>query len=317
MGTASIHFDHVSLAWRSFWYQLGAGRASNRDCVHLQSLWRRLRGNTPEVLLDGSRCCLDACLEQVLFDAFERVRSTLKRVAVPHRIPLGLLLVSRQQLTAEQLRTALEAQRRAGDGRLGEWLQSMGFVSEDQITAALARQWSCPVLLNRSSLPRTSRSPQLPLTLLENFTMIPVDYVDATSTLHLAFGDGIDHNVLYAIEKMTGSHTEPCMATSSFVRENLQNRLRHRSECEVAFECLADTAECCRIVGSYCARLSASEIRLAGCAPYIWVRLFRVSRPPMDLLFRTSSPARPFSASNRALESGHTAPMPMVAAESL
>src|SRR5207248_2232426 len=153
-GTASIHFDHVSLAWRSFWCRLGKGRASNRDCVHVQSLWRRLRSKTSAVLLDGSRCCLDACLEQVLFDAFERVQSTLKRLAVPHRIPLGLLLISRQQLTAVQLQTALEAQRSAGHGRLGEWLLSMGFVSEDKITAALARQWSCPVLRARSSLPR-------------------------------------------------------------------------------------------------------------------------------------------------------------------
>jgi hypothetical protein len=313
MGTASIHFDHVSLAWRSFWYKLGKGRASSRDCVHLQSLWRRLRGKMPEVLLDGSRCCLDACLEQVLFDAFERVRSTLKRVAVPHRIPLGLLLVSRQQLTAEQLRTALEAQRSAGHGRLGEWLLSLGFVSEDKITAALARQWSCPVLRARSSLPRISRSPQLPSTLLENFAMIPVDYVEATSTLHLAFGDGVDHNVLYAIEKMTESHTEPCMVASSFARANLQNLLRHRSEYEVTFECLADTAECCRIVRSYCTRLSASEIRLAVCGPYIWVRLFRVSRPPMDLLFRTSSPARSLSGTNSALKSGQSLSMAVVA----
>jgi len=312
MGTASIHFDHVSLVWRSFWYRLAPRRASNQ-CIYLQSMWRRLRGKTPGVLLDGALCCLNHCLEPALFDAFEPVRSTLKPSAVPHRIPLGLLLVSRQQLTAEQLWTALEVQRSAGHGRLGEWLLSLGFVTEDNITAALARQWSCPVLRTRPSLRRNSRSPQLPLALLENFAMIPVDYVEATSTLHLAFGDGVDHNVLYAIEKMTQSHTAPCMAASSFVRANLQNRLRHRSECEVAFEGPADTAECCRIVVSYCARLSASEIRLAGCGSSIWVRLFRMSRPPMDLLFRTSNPARPLSRGNTAPTSDRTLPMAVVA----
>jgi len=316
MGTASIHFDHVGLAWRYFWCKLGARRASNGDCVHLQSLWRRLRGRTPGVLLDGSRCCLDACLEPALFDAFEKVRSTLKRAAAPHRIPLGLLLISRQQLTAEQLRTALEAQRGAGHGRLGEWLLSMGFVTEEKITAALARQWSCPMLRSVSLLPRSSRSLQLPLTLLESFTMIPVDYIEGTSTLHLAFGDGVDHNVLYAIEKMTGSHTEHCMAASSFVRAHLQNRLRQRSECEAVFECSADTAECCRIVRSYCSRLSAYEIRLAGCGPYIWVRLFRVSRSPMDLMFHTSRPWRPPSGST-SLKCSHSLPVAVMADESV
>ena len=299
MGTASIHFDHVGLAWRNFWHRVGARRSSSRDCIHLQHAWRYLRGQTPRVLLDGTRCCLDTCLEPALFDAYEKVRATLKRAPVAHRIPLGLLLLSRQQLTAEQLRTALEAQRGAGQGRLGEWLLSLGFVTEEKITAALARQWSCPMLRARSLLPRTWRSLQLPSALLETFNMIPVDYIEDTSTLHIAFGDGVDHNVLYAIEKMTESHTEPCMATSSFVRANLASQLGERSECEVVFEGSVDTAECGRIVRSYCTRLSAYEIRLAGCGPYIWFRLFRVSRPPMDLLFRTG-PLGPLSRINSA-----------------
>jgi hypothetical protein len=205
------------------------------------------------------------------------------------------LLLSRQQLTVEQLRAALAAQRNAGQGKIGEWLQMLGFATELQITAALARQWSCPVLRTSAVSPGASRSPQIPATLLQSFVAIPVDYVERTATLHLAFGEGIDYSVLYAIEHMVGCHTECCMAVPSFVRRNLQALSAHRGENEVVFDRVADDAELSRIIRSYCARLAASEIRLAACGPHLWVRLLRPSRPALDLLLRSprdvSSPA--------------------------
>ena len=138
----------------------------------------------------------------------------------------------------EQLRAALRAQRSAGRGRIGEWLRTLGFVSEQQVTAALARQWSCPVLRTNSFSPGNStlsahRAPQIPVTLLESFVMIPVEYVETTATLHIAFGEGIDYSVLYAIEQMLGCRTESCMAVPSLVRQNLQSLSERRGESEV------------------------------------------------------------------------------------
>jgi hypothetical protein len=287
MGAATLHFGGVSFAWQNLRHKLTG--VSTPGCVHLENLWRRLRSRRQDVLLNGSRYCADRSLEPALLDAFERVRSIRKRTVVPHRIPLGLLLISRQQLTPEQLRTALSAQRGAGRGRLGEWLLALGFVTEEKITAALARQWSCPVLRTTSLERRTCRSPQVPATLLESFAMIPLDYTSATSTLHVAFSEGIDHSLLYAIERMTETRTAPCLAPSSFVRANLQSFSRDRRENELVFEGATDTSECCRIIRSYSLRLCIGEIRLAGCGPYVWVRLLRDSRAPMDLLFRTDT----------------------------
>ena len=56
--------------------------------------------------------------------------------------------------------------------------------------------------------------------------MIPVDYVDSPATLHIAFGEGIDYGVLYAIEQMVGCHTESCMAVPSFVRHRPSGSVR-------------------------------------------------------------------------------------------
>ncbi len=293
MGTTSLHLDAWSLAWHEFWLKV-APLCGNADCPHTQTLWARFRGRPRGVVMQGLRYCREDCLERALTDALRRVRSPLPRAAAPHRIPLGLLLLSRQQLTVEQLRTALATQRAAGHGKIGEWLMALGFVSEQQLTAALARQWSCPVLrpnsLNTSDA--TRRSPQIPVTLLEDFVMLPVDYVESTATLHIAFGEGIDYSVLYAIEQMVGCHTEVCMAAPSFVREKLQALSVHRGESEVVFDRVSDGDEFSRIIRSYCARLSASEIRLAECGSHLWVRLLRPSRPPLDLLLRPSGTAR-------------------------
>lgn len=260
------------------------------ECRHLRRIGLPTR--RAAVLLDGGRYCLEHCLEGVLSDALRQARSTPSDIGVAHRVPLGLLLLARQQLTVEQLRSALLAQRAAGHGKIGEWLQTLGYVSETQVTAALARQWSCPVLRASAVTRGSRRGPQVPFGLLEFFVMTPVDYVETTTTLHVACGDGVDYRVLYAIERMLGCHTEPCMASPSFVRSRLDATCAHRLENDLLFERVSDTAESSRIIRSYCARLSATEIRVSACGPYLWIRLLRPSHPPMNLLFRSSQPLK-------------------------
>jgi Type II secretion system (T2SS), protein E, N-terminal domain len=296
MGTASLTFDSWSLIWRRLSARLlpDCGRP---DCVRARSLWRRLRLRHG-VLLQGARYCPDQCLEHALREALRRTQPPRKRSPGNHRVPLGLLLLSRQQLTAEQLRQALEAQHAAGRGRIGEWLQDMGFASDVEITAALARQWACPVLHAGSFPldPASARIPQLPLSLLEAFAMAPVDYIPATATLHMAFGEGIDYTVLYAIEQMLGCHTEPCLVLPSLLRRTLAGRCELRRESELVFDRVADTAELARMIRSYAVCAAATEIRLAACGSHLWVRLLRAARHPLDMLLRGASQTAPVAS---------------------
>ena len=123
--------------------RVAAGASSRAD------VWRRLRrrsrgcAHAGSVVLPGGMSGAGA--GGISCAVASRGRG--QNAAASHRVPLGLLLLSRQQLTAAQLRTALEAQRAAGQGKIGEWLRQLGFVTELQVTAALARQWSCPVLI--------------------------------------------------------------------------------------------------------------------------------------------------------------------------
>jgi hypothetical protein len=273
------------LAARELWQGLSP-RCHEPGCPHNRNFWQRARHRGKQMVLQGERYCADSCLDRALRSALgEACRLPPHRV-VHHRIPMGLLMVSRQQLSSGQLRAALEAQQAAGRGRIGEWLQSLGYATEAEVTAALARQWSCPVLRGQRLGIRTASAPPLPMTLMRWLAMAPVDFVEATRTLHVAFADGLDYTVLFALEQMLQCRTEPCLVRPSVLERYFEQLGESREESEVLFERVHDIAEFARIIRSYAARLTVSEIRLVPCASHIWVRLMREARTPTDLIAR-------------------------------
>ncbi len=286
MGTANLNFDAFQLAWQNLRQRFGNAPRNRNGCVHVETLWNRWIRRAVRVVLNGSEYCVGECIEQAVVDAILAAPHPRRHGSPSHRVPLGLLLLSRQQITAEQLRSAVEAQRAAGNGKLGEWLLSLGYVNQHQITAALARQWSCPVLLGNSSMEVGRRVPPIPAALMRSCAMIPVGYVESSSTLHIAFADAIDYPVLYAIEKMTGCHTEACMALPEVVQCRLQEVSERHMEYEVVFECEMDIAGFARTVRSYCGRLEPTEVRVTAGGRYSWIRLLWKYRPPVDLLAR-------------------------------
>src|SRR5207245_4384144 len=87
------------------------------------------------ILLEGQWYCGSRCFARALPYLLTRPKVVRSERRVPnHRIPLGLLMMSRGELTYEQLKTALNAQRQAAHGRLGDWLCELGYSNERQIT---------------------------------------------------------------------------------------------------------------------------------------------------------------------------------------
>lgn len=252
-------------------------------------VWRRLRHRAPPgVRMLAGWYCGGECLERALAKFLLRSRSAARHNAVAsHRVPLGLLLLSRQELTAEQLRAALEAQRTAGHGKIGEWLRELGFVTEMQVTAGLARQWSCPVLRTAPEELGAIRYLPIPALLLESFQMIPVELVAATGTLLMAFSEGIDYTMLYAVEQMLDCHTEACLVCPSTLQHGLQALAHRRETDDVVFDRIEDAGECARIIANYATKIEAEEIRLAPCGEHIWVRLQKRRSETVNLVVRT------------------------------
>ncbi|HEX7423916.1 MAG TPA: hypothetical protein VF311_08525 [Terriglobales bacterium] len=244
------------------------------SCSRPQSLWQRLRNrHRPNgTFLQGVFYCQPQCLETALIGQLSRLRVMAPSPQPPNRIPLGLLMVARGKLTYLEVRAALEAQRRARYGKIGEWIEKLGFATEQEVTTALALQWGCPVA--SSFDPSTIHSPgSIPLPILEAFQMLPLNYVAATNTLYLAFGERVDHAALYAIEKILACRTQPCVAGRKSIARQLDSMRQLPRPSDVEFGPMNDLAEMASIASSYTARLSPEQVRLSRVGRFIWLRL--------------------------------------------
>jgi len=283
---------------RSFWRR-ALPHCGETGCTLTRRLWRRARWWNAAIRLDGTRYCAPQCFENAMRQCLARISTAaLPAASVRHRIPLGLLLLSRGQLTNPQLRSALEAQKESGRHRLGEWLTKLGYATEQQVTAALGAQWACPVL-TAAVTPDLRTLRLLPFRWLEAFRMLPLQFVPSTRMFYLAFSEGIDYSALYAVEHMLACRTEACLISSSALDQALEDSGRQRGPGDLLFEGWRDAAEMARITCGYVLKLGAEEVRAVGCGGYVWVRLSAGS-DVANLLFRGPGNAAELPVPNHA-----------------
>jgi Type II secretion system (T2SS), protein E, N-terminal domain len=187
-------------------------------------------------------------------------------------------MVARGKLTHIEVRAALDAQSRAGSGKIGEWFEKLGFASEQDVTGALALQWGCP-LASSFDLTAVTSPGSIPLTILEAFQMLPVNHASATGTLYLAFGERVDHAALYAIERTLNCRTQPCVARRKGVARQLESMHLLSRPNDVEFV-TRDLNEMARISLSYVSRLGPEEVRMNRVGRFIWLRFKACTSAP-------------------------------------
>jgi hypothetical protein len=235
------------------------------------------------VELNGRWFCSPQCFESALRRRFaERQPSREQLLPVRHRIPLGLMMLSRGQLNNHQLRAALDAQRRHG-GRLGAWFEQLGYATEQQVTAALGMQWACPVLpvVTASDL---NCSRLIPFPILKRFRMLPVRSILQTRTVFMAFSEGLDYGAMNAIEEMLECRTEPCLVGSGALDIVLKSMEAERCPGEFLFSGQHDPVEMARITTGFVLKLGGRRVRLVSYGDYAWVRL-EGELDPANLVF--------------------------------
>ena len=258
-------------------------RCTNSGCAGRRHIWRNLWQRQSGVYIHASWYCSPQCLEQALQEKFaERSHAVLPTAPARHRIPLGLMLLSRGQLDNRQLRAALEAQGAHG-GRLGGWLEKLGFATEQQVMAALGMQWACPVLpiLSAAQLPYARMAPSH---LLRHFRMWPVRFVEQTRMLYIAFSEKVDYCALQAVGHILDCGTDPCLTTNGAMRMALERLEREKFSNEFLFAAENGPAEMAHIASGYILKLGAHSVRMAFCGEYVWLRL-QAENGYTDLLF--------------------------------
>jgi hypothetical protein len=227
--------------------------------------------------------CSPQCLEKEARAIFDQLSSPpMPDPAPKHRVPLGLLMLELGYVSEEQLRTALEMQIRERRGRIGEWLQVLHFVTERQVLAALGVQWACPLLSLRQA-PDPACSSILPMPLLRSLHLVPVRFMSATRLLYVALCVRVNYRVLAAVEQMVECRAIPCLVGDRKMDEWLRQGQNFEHDVQV-FDRSSGPAEMARITASYVAKLSAEEVRIVRCGPYVWARL-NVGSCATDLLF--------------------------------
>jgi len=265
------------LSWSNDWisrHRLAAGgvACASPACSGPKNFWQRLRSHRTGTLMDGKFYCQIKCLETAVVAQISRLHSWIPPAPRPNRIPLGLLMVARGKLTHYEAQAALEAQRRAGYGKIGDWVQKLGFAKEQDVTAALAIQWGCP-LLSSFNPAAIDACGTIPLPILEACQVLPANFVATTNTLYMACGERVDHAALYGIEKMLACRTLACVADRRKIVRQLDSMRQRGRPGDVEFV-TRDPGEMARITSSYLSRIAPREVRIGRIGHFIWLRIF-------------------------------------------
>lgn len=176
---------------------------ANPDC---RSGWLHLTRSRSWPIFENGWTCSPECTGKRLLLAVRRELEG-RSASEPHRhrVPLGLLMLKKGWISANQLKQARQSQRRDG-GRIGNWLVRDAGVTEDKLTQALAQQWSRPVLSLGNYDPETV-TPALPRLFAEAFALAPLR-LHAGGELYLAYAQDPDPVLEFAIESMTGTKVQ-------------------------------------------------------------------------------------------------------------
>ena len=264
------------------WHAL-VPKCSSQTCRYRRTRWRTLLRRHQGVRCGENWYCCPECLEQFLASRLHSMLAgELPRSYAPaHRIPIGLILLSRGQIEHDTLQQALAAQRSDG-GRIGDCLRRLSAITEDQITSALAKQWSCPVYpLSRGSECRHL----LPRELQNACRMLPVHFVESTRELYVAFEQSVDYTALLAIEHILECHTRPCILPESEIRVRLAQDSLENSDPEIVFASSLPAQELAHNIVGYVQQIEADRVRFADCGAYIWLRL-QAGIQSFDILVR-------------------------------
>ncbi len=131
-------------------------------------------------------------------------------------VRLGEILVKEALISQEQLQKALEFQR-ANGGKLGSCLTKMGFITDDDITGVLSRQYGVPSINLKFYEIDPNVIKLIPQDTAVRYQVIPLSRVG--SVLTIAMTDPTNVFAMDDIKFMTGFNVEPVVASESAIGE--------------------------------------------------------------------------------------------------
>src|ERR1017187_4515426 len=132
---------------------------------------------------------------------------------------IGDLLVKEGVITAAQLQQALDHQKKNG-GRLGSCLVKLTFVTEEDVTTFLSRQYGVPSSNLSYFDPDPAIAKLIPEDTARRYEVLPLSRVG--SSLTIAMTDPTNVFAMDDIKFMTGFNIEPVVASEAAIQEALK-----------------------------------------------------------------------------------------------
>jgi type IV pilus assembly protein PilB len=155
---------------------------------------------------------------------------------------LGDLLVKEKIITHDQLDRALKAQRESGpNSRLGSTLVHLGFVSDEEVTNFLSRQYGVPAINLQYFEIDSSVVKLIPEETAKRYQILPLSRVGASLTI--AMVDPTNVFAMDDIKFMTGFNIEPVVASESAIMEAITKAYGGSHQEENVDELLASMGE--------------------------------------------------------------------------
>ena len=129
---------------------------------------------------------------------------------------LGEILIKENLITSDQLRQALDHQKLNG-GRLGASLMKLGFITDDEITGVLSRQYGVPSNNLKYYEIDAAVIKLIPQDTAVRYQIVPLSRVG--STLTIAMTDPTNVFAMDDIKFMTGFNVEPVVASETAIAE--------------------------------------------------------------------------------------------------
>jgi type IV pilus assembly protein PilB len=141
-------------------------------------------------------------------------RGRLEQVRMSVR--LGEILVKESLITQDQLHKALEYQRVNG-GKLGSCLAKMGFITDDDITGVLSRQYGVPSINLKYYEIDPNVIRLIPQDTALRYQVVPLSRVG--SVLTIAMTDPTNVFAMDDVKFMTGFNVEPVVASEAAISD--------------------------------------------------------------------------------------------------
>ena len=129
-------------------------------------------------------------------------------------VRLGEILVKESLITQDQLQKALEFQR-ANGGKLGTCLTKMGYITDDDITGVLSRQYGVPSINLKYYEIDPTVIRLIPQDTALRYQVVPLSRVG--SVLTIAMTDPTNVFAMDDVKFMTGFNVEPVVASESAI----------------------------------------------------------------------------------------------------